>query len=255
MTQEKAGMPAPEFKSQPGAKPAPVPAHTQTVRKNRHERNFILAGAFVVFLTFVVKDAIRDYLRDFGDSVDKAETAYLIRQDIGGVRGQLRDVVDMLPKAKTSKSDRLAIRMMTALNTSDSDRITMENNKGLWEKLPDRIRQQDKKNLDAIESKLAEVENFIFDMGGVAAKNAGTSHDNLEALPILDKIDDDEVDLTFQIYDFSLDVLKQARAVQSRNEHWYTIATYASYVLYFLGLVLGLIGRFQGIEGVAEPND
>jgi hypothetical protein len=50
--------------------------------KRRRKRRLTIAGALVVFLTFVVKEQIRDYLKDLKDSLAAADSLYTIEQDI-----------------------------------------------------------------------------------------------------------------------------------------------------------------------------
>ncbi len=47
----------------------------------RHKRALTIVGALIVFATFVVKDGIRDDLKDRLDTINQAETTFNIRQD------------------------------------------------------------------------------------------------------------------------------------------------------------------------------
>jgi hypothetical protein len=51
-------------------------------RAPRRRTGLVIAGALVVFLTFVVKEEIRDELKDLRDSLAAAESLYTIEQDI-----------------------------------------------------------------------------------------------------------------------------------------------------------------------------
>src|SRR5690242_14835307 len=43
----------------------------------RHHRILTFAGAVIVFATFIVKDAIRERLRDLSESIKEAQTDYI----------------------------------------------------------------------------------------------------------------------------------------------------------------------------------
>lgn len=47
----------------------------------RHAKFFTLVGAFVVFVTFVVKDLLRDNLKDFASALAETQLGCLLRQD------------------------------------------------------------------------------------------------------------------------------------------------------------------------------
>src|SRR5262249_42593513 len=49
---------------------------------HRHRRTLPAIGAFIVFATFVSKEGLREKFRDLADSVDRAESLYLLRSDI-----------------------------------------------------------------------------------------------------------------------------------------------------------------------------
>lgn len=48
----------------------------------KRRRGLAITGALIVFLTFVVKEQIRDYLKDLKDSLAAADGLYTIEQDI-----------------------------------------------------------------------------------------------------------------------------------------------------------------------------
>src|SRR5882672_6760922 len=47
----------------------------------RHNRLLTFAGALIVFVTFLVKEGKRESLKDLADSVDAAESVFVIRSD------------------------------------------------------------------------------------------------------------------------------------------------------------------------------
>ena len=47
----------------------------------KHHRLISVAGALILFVTFLAKDAKRDRLKELGDSIDSAENAFIIRAE------------------------------------------------------------------------------------------------------------------------------------------------------------------------------
>jgi hypothetical protein len=65
-------------------------------KHSRWRRSLPLLGLFIVFLTFAVKDGVKDWRKDAVDSANAARTMFLLRSDIGGVHediGTLSDIV------------------------------------------------------------------------------------------------------------------------------------------------------------------
>jgi hypothetical protein len=59
-----------------------APKHEMAKRPLKRRRALTIAGALIVFLTFVVKEQIRDSLKDLKDSLAAADTLYTMEQDI-----------------------------------------------------------------------------------------------------------------------------------------------------------------------------
>jgi len=51
----------------------------------RRRRALTIVGALIVFATFIVKEQIRDYLKDLRDSIAGADSLYTLERDIGTV--------------------------------------------------------------------------------------------------------------------------------------------------------------------------
>lgn len=52
----------------------------------RKRRAITVAGALIIFFTFVVKEAVRDYLKDLRDSLGSASNLFALEQDINAIQ-------------------------------------------------------------------------------------------------------------------------------------------------------------------------
>jgi hypothetical protein len=62
----------------------------------RHDRWLTLVGAFIVFVTFVMKDGLGEKWRGTAETIDMAEYIYGIRQDTAELRGHLDEIGEQL---------------------------------------------------------------------------------------------------------------------------------------------------------------
>ena len=58
----------------------------------RHSRILTVLGALIVFVTFVVKEGLRDRGKDLLASVESAQTTFVMRSDVEDLRLQLRSL-------------------------------------------------------------------------------------------------------------------------------------------------------------------
>jgi hypothetical protein len=61
-------------------------------------------GAVIVFSTFIVKEGMREHLKDLSDSINAAQSEYLIRSDTTQANGMLHDILLRLESLQSSSS-------------------------------------------------------------------------------------------------------------------------------------------------------
>jgi hypothetical protein len=79
----------------------------QRERARRKKRLLTITGALIIFVTFMVKEAIRDYVRDLRDSLESAENIYTLEQQIGNVEmySTLSNEVTMVTSVKQTLAE------------------------------------------------------------------------------------------------------------------------------------------------------
>jgi hypothetical protein len=226
----------------------------------RHNRRAAaVIGAFIVFLTFVVKDAIRENVKDLVDGLQSAQDvfeiraqheisvsllngiaqrvemiwgttaeglAFLRRNDQSGVIGDITANADGLQQAKANLDNlrRFIDRLPT---TETAPRAAVKDLEVRWKQLDDTYL----KTIAAINSKkLSEDDEFG------ASVDLGTARETLQ----------------LDVGNLSDDVIARSDELKERAERTLKTYTWISYFLYSIGWSLALFGRLFDLDLVAE---
>ena len=217
-------------------------------------------GAVIVFVTFVVKEGIRDYWKDTSATIDSALGAYYVRDQINALGIKIDNVskaVDLVqttlgdgPKRIEYISDLARFVFMTNKFDQDSARwrLYMENLSRLAAEMPlaERDQAEDKiavlsKNIEAFRKNSTRISDLL-DTNGK------------EAFCQLGKVEMEWRNLADEVYSLSYDVSQEARQVRENSKERYERWNFASYFFYSLGWGIGLLGRIYGI-GVGSGSE
>jgi hypothetical protein len=217
----------------------------------RHNQLLTLAGALIVFVTFLVKEGKRESLKDLGDSVDASQSAFMIRNDsistplqLATIEEEINYILLASPRGSMTEGSRFfMLRRPWALGEGEAvlSRISrsLDNARRLSEKLPQRS--------ELIEKRIHSLNNVIAEYQpdpspkkiGVRLYSRQANFDPLWGLA-------EQVDA------LGNEILDDAEEVRVSTERSYAIYTWVSYGLYVLGWGLGLIGRLYGLT---EDNE
>ena len=84
----------------------------------KHHRSVTLIGAIIVFVTFIVKEALRDHLKDLVDSIENARSVFLIRDGEDALRSQLESINERFAKPTTTDKFVYGVDASTELTLS-----------------------------------------------------------------------------------------------------------------------------------------
>jgi hypothetical protein len=197
----------------------------------RHGRILTLLGALIVFLTFVVKDGLREHLKDAASSISAANDVFAIREDNMGTRLELEELKKDLDGNATGQSwsdirivQAKCRRMYYALGAV-----------AYLVKAAD-----DKEDTPTIRSLDQELTKIRFDSLALnmSASTVGTLGQSASALEL-------------RMAKFEDDVVERARLKLQQRQALYDSWTWISYVLYTIGWGLGLVGKLCGVPGAA----
>jgi hypothetical protein len=219
----------------------------------RHNRLLTFTGALIVFVTFLVKEGKRESLKDLGDSVDAAESVFVIQSDslsypllLTSMEDKINSIVvasHLEPREKIvllfphpwaqMKGDAMVTRASKVLDNASR----------LFEKLPHRSELIGER-LHALNDLVAKDEpSWSEELGVTRFSTLGTSKvGDLNDLWMLDK----------QADALANEILLDAEEIRASAERSYATYTWASYGLYTLGWCLGLLGK---LYGAAEDSE
>jgi uncharacterized membrane-anchored protein YjiN (DUF445 family) len=243
---------------------------TTFVRKHR-TTVLTYAGAAIVFATFVVKDGIRDNVRDLVGDIKSAQDIHILRRDSGVVIDLLRTVernvelsqaLSNHEQLKRSTVEQTGINLFNGVVTTDGNLLsTVEASLGNISRLIDRLPEdqhmikrrteidRDLKNVVVRSILIATNWNENMPM---LTDDKRWSDKTLELLHQVTNLETDTGRLLIEMNQFESDVVLQAQDILEKKERAYERYTWMSYILYTAGWVLSLFGRLTGVEVSAE---
>jgi hypothetical protein len=229
----------------------------------KHSRFLSFVGALIVFATYIIKEGVREDLKDLISSIATAESTFKVRADNGSIQNQLKSLLGtgwVQPShSKTSSigtiSREIDLYVRNARNSSDDAMLYMDRTEELDRKLDSaKGRLQ---GISELRSKLYplidernEIANYVIATRYSAADGPPPRKTTAtEAQQQLDKIAGVETD-TEKLEDTSdsmAQIALQDAELQRKNgelllQRW----TWASYGLYTVGWGLGLTGKLYG---------
>jgi hypothetical protein len=223
----------------------------------KHRRVMTFVGALIVFVTFVVKDGVRERLKDLAASINSAESVFAIRNDTATTAmwlQRIQEQVDWVSEKVTLKGTKYSGDMVERLHSSleitnevhESLAVSLDNISQLLEKVPGQ-RQNEKKHKE-IEDRLRDLRE---------QREALLMVFTREPMSILWKIAPllNETQMASDgARQLAKDVLTEAAKERKQRETLLGVCTWMSYILYTLGWGLGLAGRVYGVGDVATEG-
>lgn len=223
-----------------------------------HSRLLIFVGALIVFVTYVVKEGLRDRLRDLVTSTDAAQSVFLGERENQRISQRLAEVFrvsvltyDNMHSPAPKPGETYPLTMSTVIShfqaASDAE-DRLENQLSAVERLLKTMPKDHNRSatLDDLHEQFKAVkeadEHF---------RNTPYSPDKLqENLNASVGLEHEAWNTETAIQKFATVILKDSETVKKRYEIYFEIATWSSYLLYSLGWGLGLIGKLFGADGV-----
>jgi hypothetical protein len=209
-------------------------SETVAALMNRWKRWLGIVGAGLVLLTFVVKEGLRENLKDFIDTLDSAENVHLIRGDVTDVMAQLWAI--RMQTARDIKSHDRAMNNLIASSAVSS----LEKLDGLIDLFSTKEREQYKLRTKNLIEKINAANEEVT---AATDNNADGVLDN-RLVPAAQALASaaDEADAV------ETEILQRARNMKEHKRMYYITCTYASYGTYFLGWFLGFCATLAGMN-------
>jgi hypothetical protein len=245
-----------------------------------------IVGAFIVFITFIVKDGLHERWKDTADAFESAERFASQKQMSKGIL----EAITALSTKKTpsqiafsaipfqdedeneqrwdeqiNKDTNLALRdlmntwsdadnleiLLNLLPPEDSAHVERKKGEHLYDETNDLIATIDKKHTAYGEAQhaLLRTEDYRQAIKELKKKTAD------ELAPLNERLDNELINVSAQAYSLQTATLDHAKAIRERNRLNEKYAKWISAALFGLGWGLGLLGKFYGVPEVAGGGD
>jgi len=227
---------------------------------SRHSKLLIFVGALIVFVTYLVKEGLRERLKDLVDSVDKAQSAFVAERENQQLSQRLAEIYrvgiisyDNMHTPAPPPGQPYPITISTIMSHYQGAYDTEQRLENEWnavdrllEKMPKD--QNREKQLNVLQTQLKAVQKADEDFRNTQSPRSPSElKENLNAAVSLEH---QAWDTETAIQNFALSILKDSAEIKKRDETYFKIATWSSYLLYCLGWGLGLVGKLFGLDGL-----
>ena len=233
-------------------------------------RILTLTGAGIVLATFVVKDVLSERLKDANDALVSARALYLsqtyntfsqeelayIKQEVDTVVAGLRSDYDSLKASEGVLSARaqadddylsVVIEYLDNLRNLLGDSPAVASLASAAGKL-----YENSSELSAKVKTLKEQLPGLFSAVNRDPSNKQSTADMSQWVNETTPLAGDIKSLTDQVGDLTRRILAERKSTQVKVEHQYASMRDLSYVLFFLGWVVGLLGQLWGVAPSGE---
>lgn len=215
----------------------------------KHETLFVLVGALIVFITFLVRDAQRERVKEFADTLSNAENTFVLRNSLDEVKGAItasRTV--FLASAPRNKVTR-HIEDMQMVAVASYRFADVASEVATVDLFADRVGDTAAPHkLTELSAQLAALNDRIEALGKVADSRIFAKAEIDEWSNITDAC----LDLTTQLNKIESDAVNRAEELRREAERKYRVYTTAGNALYVIGWGLAFIGRIFGFKVGSE---
>lgn len=232
--------------------------------KTKKKESLVLLAAFIVFITYIVKDVLRESLKDIVSSIDSAESYFLIRastfplmqslSQIDGELGYLTLLLDGQQQHQSRSNAKLQSQINKLSHNRDSlDKMEFETAQSidslrrLLNKVPDSAIVQRQfvdveKEWDTLKAADSKFHQSV--INGVGSDSEKNNETYLSTIADLNGIDN-------ELNTIATQSLQKAEIVRQRRERWLNVFTPLSIALFIIGWTLALYANLHGKLDVA----
>ena len=223
-------------------------AECATKVKQKHKHLLPVIGAGIILLTFVVKETVRDNLRDLVGSIDTAQQGFELESQLNRIllaanmRPREIQIRDLEGAVKTDIDDATAYFAFTSSALRSAEKLV--------DKLPENPKQR--KQLMDLEARLGGLDDErkkIQLQNGFVRTTFPDAQSLIRPAALLLS---NTASLMNDVTVFQLALLKDAKDLRDYRDKWFTFTTRASYLLYFVGWLLALLSKIYGADAGPE---
>jgi len=235
----------------------------------RHEQAITLIGAFIVFATFIVREEVRENLKDLVSSIETASADFTSRRDTSALANQLNDIGTslanisniVLPGAAAKDAEKasalvqsLRFRAFFLKNYSASLISYLDNIDHLSERIA--VDKSESKQPEKLRSQVTQLQTdceAAIDHLSPWFDEYKTESDVFDkafgkfVLPLITR----SGELSDEIHKLGDDVLARANKLRREKESWFRLVSWLSIGLFAVGWALGVTAKLFGLEDAA----
>jgi hypothetical protein len=210
---------------------------------SKHSGLVTIIGGLIVFVTFMVHEGLREHLKAIVESTDSAENNFLLRDEIadfGRRKGasSLFATKDMLQPAQLYFEIANGDISWTSFALSNISRLELAISVNATDQRETAMLQR--QLTDIKEKERPEILNFY----------DGKPLDEGKEFAVMDAA----AKLRSSCEELTERRLSSAEKMRTAVAWRYSMATWASYVLYTLGWGLGLVAKLYGVKGISDAG-
>jgi hypothetical protein len=201
----------------------------------RRDRLLTLTGTLLIFVTFIVKDAIGDNFKDLVAQIDMAQYVSMIRSDAPSTAVLIPATVD----------ERVAWSIQ--VNAHDKTLLTISSD--LAQILPDNDRFLS--DIKEYRSKTDQIDVAYLNIHKPNTRAANPQ----QFAEAVDHLYDDTIGTYGGVLSIYYSILDDARAIKEKRERIANISKWTSYVLFTIGWSIAFYGQLSGKGGKANTAE
>jgi hypothetical protein len=212
----------------------------------QHDRSLVIIAGFIVVGTFILKEIVREDLKDLKASLSEAESTFRTRGEFILLRKQVKNLAEnvfsMPHKAGIAKEPAPTVMDEIVRLRDEGEAVSeeMDNISDIVEKLS--LNSEERKNYEERKGEAAKASHAWEE---ILKSEIVPEEKRKRAVKTLAEAQNVEEGLL----NATPEVIEKAREQETRKELTYAIVTWSSFVLFLIGSVMGLIGRIYGIKG------
>jgi hypothetical protein len=213
----------------------------------KHSRTLQSLGILTVLLTFIVRDVLREPVKDSTGSLSAARSVFAVRNDLAEIKEQLEGITGQ-PTERTSGSEKAVEAKVRAdmVLLSESVYVTKASAESLCNLTKTMSNSADQKTAcDLIESSKTLAKDIAEGRATIETLRGAD-----ERVAFYGRLADRSYKVALAVSMFGLSFIEHADKEQEEKEGKYRFLTYVYYGLFGIGLALGAVGTLFGIKGL-----
>jgi hypothetical protein len=207
----------------------------------KHERKFVIVGAILAASSLLLREVVREDLRDLRDSLSGAKTIYIINTGFVSLYRQIAEPGGRLYQAINpagETAEREEYRIVSSVEAFEAEIDNMEHLIKAIDPSP-----EDKATMARMEQESDAIESEF--------EKAARIEDNQKKVAALRQIEEKVQSEEQGSFTWEGSILNEAEVQEDSRTKTYDSVTHVTYGLLIVGTILSLLGQIMNVKGLA----